>query len=213
MVAAPEPFYPGGMQPVRNGVRQWWRTTRRRLKACALSGPSRHRWQHPERVLAALEIRPGQRVADLGSGGGYFTFPLARAVGAEGRVYAVDTDPDLRELVAERAAQEGWPGVVPVPVDPQEPALPEPVDLILLVNVFHHLPHGPDYLGRLAGQLRPGGRVAVIEARPRWFLFGHATDPARITSAMQSAGLRLTAEHQFLPRQSFLLFAPTTASI
>jgi ubiquinone/menaquinone biosynthesis C-methylase UbiE len=182
------------------------RRARSRLKAYANSGPGRGRWQHPDRVMAALPVGPGQRVADLGAGGGYFTFRVARAVGPAGRVYAVDTDPDMRELVAGRMASEDCRNVVPVAAQPDEPALPEPVDLVLLVDAFHHLPDPAGYLARLAGQLRPDGQVAVIEARPKWFLFGHATEPAEISATMTAAGYRLSEQHDFLPRQSFQVF-------
>lgn len=170
------------------------------------SGPRRDHWQHPDRVIEALSLQPGQRVADLGAGGGYFTFRAARAVGAEGRVYAVDTDPDMLSLIADRVEREERGNVVAVAAEPDDPELPEPVDLVLLVDAFHHLPDPPAYLPRLAGQLRPAGRVAVIEARPRWFRFGHATEPAAIRSAMIAAGYRLVDDHDFLPRQSFLTF-------
>lgn len=180
------------------------RRTRQRLKSFAYSGPGRGRWQQPDRVLATLPVREGQQVADLGAGGGYFTIRLARAVGPAGRVYAVDTDPDMRELVAHRAADQ--PNVVPVAAEPDDPALPEPVDLVVLVDVFHHLPDPAGYLALLARQLRPAGRVAVIEATPKWFRFGHATAPAEIRSAMAEAGYRLVERHDFLPRQSFQTF-------
>jgi arsenite methyltransferase len=188
------------------GFRERLRQARLRLKSFAYSGPGRDRWQYPDRVIEALSLRPGQRVADLGAGGGYFTFRIARAVGAGGRVYAVDTDPDMRSLVADRAGQRRLTNVVTVAVEPDRPALPEPVDLVLLVNAFHHLPEPASYLPRLAGALRPDGRVAVIESRPKWSLFGHATEPAAIRSAMTAAGYELADQHDFLPRQSFQTF-------
>jgi SAM-dependent methyltransferase len=203
----PEPNYAGMMMTtMMNAVRPRLRRARLSLKGFAYSGPGRDRWQQPDRVIEALPVTPGQRVADLGAGGGYFTFRISRAVGADGRVYAVDTDPDMRSLIADRVEREKWGNVVPVAIEPDDPTLPEPVDLILLVNAFHHLPEPATYLPRLATGLRPGGRVAVIEARPKWFLFGHATEPAEIRSAMAAAGYRLVDEHEFLSRQSFLTF-------
>src|SRR3990172_9550282 len=81
------------------------------LKRCAYEGWGRDEWQQPERVVEALGLEPGARVADLGSGGGYFTFRLARAVGPTGKVYAVDVDEDLNAYVAERAREEGHANV------------------------------------------------------------------------------------------------------
>lgn len=177
------------------------------LKSAMYSGPARDRWQHPDRVVAALAIEEGQRVADLGAGGGYFTYRLARAVGAQGRVYAVDPDGDMRSRIGERAARKGYGNIVTVEPGDDDAGLPEPVDLVLTVNAFHHLPDDrTGYFERLAEALRPGGRVAIIEARPRWFLFGHATDPVRIRSVLTAAGYTVTAEHDFLSRQSFTIF-------
>ena len=179
---------------------------KRRLKAAVLSGPRRDHWQQPQRVIDALGIEQGMRVADIGSGGGYFTMRLARAVGAEGCVYAVDTDADLRSLVADRAAAGELANVTTVAPPQHEPGLPEPVDLAIIVDAFHHLPDPPGYLRALVEQhLAPHARVAVIEAVPRWWLFGHATEPAVLRAVLEGAGLTIEAEHGFLTRQSFLV--------
>jgi trans-aconitate methyltransferase len=184
---------------------------RRQLKAAVLSGPRRDRWQQPQRVIDALRIKQGMRVADIGSGGGYFTMRLDRAVGPEGCVYAVDTDADLRSLVADRAAAGEFINVTTVAPPPHEPSLPEPVDLAIIVDAFHHLPDPPAYLRALVEQdLAPNARVAVIEAVPRWWLFGHATEPAVIRAALEGAGLTIEAEPHFLGRQSFLVARAAT---
>lgn len=178
------------------------------LKAFSYSGLFRSRWQQPERVVEALAVERGSRVADLGAGGGYFTFRLARAVGPDGRVYAVDVDDDMRARMDRRARRAGVPNVVTVAPHDGAAGLPEPVDLILVVDAFHHLPEQrAEYFGNLADTLRPGGRIAVIEAVPRWFWFGHATDPAEIRSVMTAAGYEVSSEHDFLGPQSFLVFA------
>jgi cyclopropane fatty-acyl-phospholipid synthase-like methyltransferase len=176
------------------------------LKRVAYSGPRRERWQHPERVIAALQLRGGERVADLGAGGGYFAPWLASAVGPDGLVYAVDTDPDITAVVAQEVARHDRTNLVPVPARSHDPDLPEPVDLVVLVNAFHHIPEPATYFRTLAGYLRPGGRVAVIESVPRWFLFGHATAPDQIRSVLADAGYVPAGSHDFLPRQSFQLF-------
>lgn len=177
---------------------------RRSVKAAVLSGPRRDRWQQPRRVIDALEIPEGARVADIGSGGGYFTMRLARAVGPAGRVYAVDPDADLRSLVADRAVERGLSQVVAIDPLADDPSLPEPVDLALIVDAFHHLPDPRGYLRTLVEHhLASDGRVAVVEAVPRWWLFGHATEPATIRAALESAGLIVEADHDFLSRQSF----------
>jgi arsenite methyltransferase len=184
-----------------DGLRRW-------LKTIAIVSPGRDREQQPDRVVASLGLRPGQRVADLGSGSGYFTFRLVAAVAPGGVVYAVDTDKDLLSTIEERASREGTP-VTPVLSDGQALALPEPVDLIFLSHSFHHLPGTGAYLGAARDQLAPGGRIAIVEGRPKGLfhrLFGHATDPAEVRSQMTAAGYRLVTAHDFLRNDSFQVF-------
>jgi predicted methyltransferase len=173
-------------------------------KRFAYSGFWRDRWQHPEKVVAALELAPGDRVADLGAGGGYFTFRLADAVGPSGRVYAVDVDRGMLDYLRERAERDARPQVVAVLADPDDPNLPEPVDLLFTCNTYHHLSDRVAYFQRVRDLLRPGGRVAVID-----FDDGHhATPRSTIEQELAAAGFRLVAAPDFLDRQSFLIFAP-----
>lgn len=180
------------------------------IKRCAYSGPGRDEWQQPERVVAALELRGGERVADLGAGGGYFTFRLADAVGPEGIVYAVDVDPDMVDYLRERAREEDRANVVPVLADFDDPKLPEAVDLIFSTNTYHHLEDRSAYFAGVAGDLRPGGRIAIVElSGVGWFhrlMSGHSTPASVIRSEMEAAGYREVERHDFLSRQSFLIF-------
>jgi arsenite methyltransferase len=180
------------------------------LKRFAYQGIGRDRWQQPEAVVAALEIAPGARVADLGAGGGDFTFRLADAVGPDGRVYAVDTDPDMIAYLRDRVVREGRGNVEVVRAAADDPGLPAPVDLVFTCNTYHHLTDRTAYFTRLARHLRPDGRVAIVEQDGRgWFarLFGHATPPEQIRAEMTAAGYRLERAPDFLPTQSFLVFA------
>jgi arsenite methyltransferase len=184
------------------------------VKRFLYEGVRRDRWQKPDLVLGALRLRPGMIVADLGSGAGYFTIRLARAIGPEGTVFAVDTDADLRDSVVERARGQGLGNVRAVAAGAEDPALPEPVDLIFLASVFHHLPDPPAYFRRAIAGLRPGGRVAILETRPEGLgarIFGHVTAPERVRSDMVAAGYRPTDSLEGLPRQSLQFFEPTTA--
>ncbi len=175
------------------------------------AGPGRDGWQQPDRVVEALAVAPGARVADLGAGGGYFTFRLADAVGPDGLVFAIDVDPNMLEYLEERVRDEGIANVKVVEAAYDDARIPESgADLVLTVNTYHHISDRPVYFRQLAGSLRPGGRVAIIELDDgSWFRrwFGHYTDADVIRSEMESAGYRLAAEHDFLDRQSFLVFA------
>ena len=182
------------------------------LKECAYVGWGRDGWQQPERVVQALDIVPGARVADLGSGTGYFTFRLADATGQEGRVYAVDIDEQLVEYLAERAREEGYSQVAVVQAEPDDAKLPDGgVDLVFTCNTYHHIGERDAYFRRLRASLRPGGRVAIVELRPAWYtrFFPHATSSDLIEQEMADAGYRLVERHDWLSRQHFLVFSPS----
>jgi SAM-dependent methyltransferase len=172
--------------------------------------PRRDAWQKPDEVIRALTLAPDARVADIGSGTGYFAVRLAHAV-PKGHVYGVDVEPDMVRHLAERGRREGLANLTSVAATPDDPKLTEPVDLALVVNTYHHIAERPAYFGGLRRSLRPGGRVAIIdflpdapEGPPR-----HARIPAAsVKGEMGQAGYGLVTEHTFLPRQYFLIFAP-----
>lgn len=183
-------------------------------KRWAYEGFSRDGWQQPEQVLAALEVQPGERVADIGAGGGYFAFKLADAVGPGGLVYAVDVDKDMTDYLRERAAEDGYRNVEVMLAPPDNSTLsPAGVDLVFTCNTYHHFDHPVEYFSRLRSALRPGGRVAIVDLDAQrstlvW-LFGHGTPPSTIVTQMATAGYRLERSHDFLSRQSFMVFKPT----
>ncbi len=180
-------------------------------KRFAYEGFRRDRWQHPEQVVQSLGIRAGDHVADLGSGGGYFTFRLAKAIGPSGRVYAIDVDAGLNDYVAARAREDGLDNVAVILAKYDDPLLPEGgVDLLFTSNTYHHIEHRAAYFSNARKYLRPGGRVAIVEyAGKGWFdsWFGHYTSSETIRGEMEAAGYRLQQEFDFLPRQHFLVFA------
>lgn len=185
------------------------------VKRAAYSGVGRDEWQQPERVVEALEIAPGERVADLGAGGGYFTFRLAHAVGPEGRVYAVDVDAGMLEHIDEEARERGLRNVVPILAAPDDPRLPDQgIDLVFSSNTYHHLEDRADYFRRVREEdLRPRGRVAILDFREgEWPLAAHATPAEVIREEMRVAGFRLERAPDFLERQHFLVFRPEASA-
>jgi ubiquinone/menaquinone biosynthesis C-methylase UbiE len=185
-----------------------------RFKAWLYERGDRDAWQQPARVVEALALRPGDRVADVGSGGGYFTRRLAKAVEPGGRVYAVDVDAGINDLLERKLVEEGVRNVSVVLATPADPGLPAGgVDLIFTSNTYHHLPEPSVYFETVKKALGPRGRVAIVEydpAKAGWFArtFGHATPREEIVAALEAAGYRLSADHGFLERQSFLVFEP-----
>ena len=178
--------------------------------AKSFDDPARDKWQMPARVIEALGLRSDSAVADIGAGTGYFSMRLAKAV-PKGTVYAVDVEPKMLEFLRQRAQTEHVSNVVPVQAAASSPNLPKPVDAILIVNTYHHLPSRVTYFGELKRSLNTGGRVAIVDYRkdapdgpPPEFRF----EATQIIDEMQRAGYRLEARHNFLPRQHFLVFRP-----
>jgi len=166
----------------------------------------------PDRIIESLGIEEGDAVADIGSGGGYFTLRFAEKVGKTGRVYAVDTRRDYLDFVRRRAEREGLENIVFSPVTGDGPDLPESaLDLVFARNVFHHLPEPAAFFRNVGGFLKPGGKVAIIEHAPAGGfsfvgMFKHYTPVGEIIRDMDAAGYRLAGSYDFLPGQSFSLF-------
>lgn len=180
------------------------------MKARAYAGADRDEWQQPERVVASLGLEPGQKVADLGAGGGYFSFRLADAVGPSGKVYAVDIDEAMNERLQRLAAERGASNVEVVLALSDDLRLPEPVDVIFTSNTYHHLEDRSAYFDSAARYLTPGGRVAIVEYKEEGFLqrvMGHSTGAESIRAEMKAAGYALDVEHDFLAKQHFLIFS------
>ncbi|MEE9609366.1 MAG: methyltransferase domain-containing protein [Myxococcota bacterium] len=175
-------------------------------------------WQRPEDIVRALALAPGDRVADLGAGEGYFLPYLAQAVGSDGRVYAVEVDSELVGKLEERFREDGATIEV-VLGQTDDPELPDGgIDLVLIVNTYHHIEDRPGYFAKLRGDLSPTGRVAIIE--PNADLTGlmgllseegHESSGAEIVEEMREAGYRPAESFDFLPVQVFEVFAPEGA--
>lgn len=172
--------------------------------------PARDAWQKPHEVLLALKLSANNIVADVGAGTGYFAARLSHVV-PKGRVYAVDAEPDMVKFLDERAKREGLANLTPVTAAPDSPGLPAPVDLVLLVDVYHHIARRSDYFSALRASLKTGGRVAIIDFTLTT-RFGPPKSeriaPERVKTEMASAGYRLAEEFGFLPEQFFLVFVP-----
>lgn len=160
------------------------------------------------RVIEALQIKPGQRIADLGSGSGLFTRPLAKRVGVEGVVYAIDIDQALLDHVTKSAAQERIANIVPILAAEDDPKLTEPVDLIVIIDTLHHIKNQATYLKGLKKYLRTGGRIAIIDFSKEWPA-GH--EPmiyklADLEGWMKGAGFKRVAQHNFLDNNFFVIY-------
>ena len=181
---------------------------------------SRDGWQRPDDVVRVLAIEPGTRVADLGAGEGYFIARLAAAVGPEGRVYAVEVEDEALAALERFVAEQGLANVDVVRGTYADPGLPDgAVDLVLLVNTYHHIEDRESYFAGLRGDLAPAGRVAVIDPNEEltgivsWFLDeGHTSRAADVRAEMSAAGYVEVASHEFLLTQIFEIFRPAARS-
>jgi ubiquinone/menaquinone biosynthesis C-methylase UbiE len=177
-------------------------------------GFDRDEWQKPDEVIALLGVDEGAQVADVGAGGGYFTFKLASVVGDTGRVYAVDVDEDMVAYLKDRAEADGVANIEVFRGELHDPLLPDGrIDLVFTCNTYHHIEQRSDYFARLLADLAPGGRVAILELNDRsWFprMFGHMTTKQTIVDEMTAAGYRLVDDFDIVERQHFLVFVPAT---
>jgi predicted methyltransferase len=172
--------------------------------------PERDAWQKPHEVIQALALKPDAIVADIGAGTGYFSVRFAHMV-PKGRVYGVDTEPAMVKHLAERAKRDGLANVIAVAGAPDSPRLPEKADVVVLVDVYHHIGERERYFRKLQGSLKTGGRVAIIDFRldsPVGPPKNARMSPEQVKAEMERAGYALAREHAFLPNQYFLVFEP-----
>ncbi|HEX4346761.1 MAG TPA: methyltransferase domain-containing protein [Vicinamibacterales bacterium] len=161
-------------------------------------------------TVAALKLKPGQMVADIGAGTGIFSRRIANVIKPSGWVYAVDIDQELLNHIAEAATEEGISNIQPVLGEFDDPNLPDNVDLAFINDVLHHIEHRDVYLKNLAKYLTPGGRVALIEFKPGQG--GHADDPSlqisqeQATAWMTAAGLKPLETLDVFPDKYFVIY-------
>jgi len=175
--------------------------------------PTRAAWQKPAELVAVLQLRPGMTVADLGAGTGYFSRYLSTAVGPAGTVFALETEPNMVTRLRERSESEHTANVVPVLASFDNPRLPTgSVDVVLIVDTFHHIDDRLPYLRNLAKALKPGGRVAIVDWEKRQLPVGppadHKLAREQVIAEMESSGYALREAPALLPYQYVLVFTP-----
>lgn len=174
--------------------------------AKSFDDPARDEWQLPERVVATLRLDTKMTVADIGAGTGYLSTRLAKVAG---KVIASDIEASMVAYLKERAAKAGLKNVTAVQASETSPNLPEKVDLIVLLNTYHHIPNREVYFKQLASSLKKGGRLAVIDWRvggkmgpPEQFRF----TPEKLAGELAKSGYKKVEQYDYLPEQNFLIF-------
>lgn len=131
-----------------------------------LERPEREAEEAPTTAIKALQLQPGQVVADIGAGSGYYTVRMAAAVGPTGKVYATDIQPGMLDILRRRVTRQGLTNVETVLGDPDDPKLPAgALDLAIMVDVYHELAAPQTFVRRLRAALKPGGRLVLLEFR------------------------------------------------
>ncbi len=178
--------------------------------AAWLERPERARNEKPSLLVDSMALAPDAVVADLGAGTGYFTFRIAPRV-PDGRVFAVDIQPEMLDIMRDTIAAQGIDNVTPVKGTVRDPALPaDSVDAALMVDAYHEFSHPREMMRNLRAALVPGGRVYLVEYRkedpdiPIKPL--HKMTEAQAKKEMRAVGLEWVATEEMLPRQHFMIF-------
>ncbi len=179
-----------------------------------LERDNREQVQKSPEIMKVLAFKPGERVADIGAGTGYFTLPVARAVAPTGQVFALDIAPEMLEYLDMRVKAQKVANVTLRKVTSDDPQLPPgAVDTILMIDTIHYVKDRAAYAKKLAPALAPGGRLVIIDYRPRpmserpWGPPPEQQFPReQLDREMAAAGFTVTASYDFLPEQFFVVY-------
>ena len=175
--------------------------------------PARTEWQKPDEVVKKLELKPGDTVADIGAGTGYFTRLFASAVGHEGKAIGLDIESSMVEYMKEDARKQGLKNYEARVVKPDDVELPpKSVDVIFICNTYHHIEDRVNYLKRLSRALKPNGRIVIVDFYKKPMPVGpqsvaHKISEEDVKKEFKKAGYRLTKSLDFLPYQYYLEFS------
>jgi ubiquinone/menaquinone biosynthesis C-methylase UbiE len=176
-----------------------------------LERSEREREERTDQLIENLPIGPGDSVADIGAGTGYFSLPMARLVGDTGTVYAVDIQPEMLAIIEDRAAQQDVSNIELVLGAANDPKLPaDSIDMALFVDAYHEFEWPWEVMSAVYDSLVPGGKVILIEYRaedPRVLIRKlHKMTERQARLEMEAIGLRFVENGDFLPQQHFLVF-------
>lgn len=177
-----------------------------------LTRDTREREEACSKLIAALELKPGQMVCDLGCGNGYYTLEMAPLIGPKGIVWAVDIQPEMLTMLGERAEKKGITNIQQVLGTVTDPKLPDgKIDLLLLVDVYHEFSNPEDMLREMRESLKPEGRIALVEYReedpevPIKPL--HKMSQQQVLKEYKANGFKLVGQYDELPWQHVFFFA------
>ena len=176
-----------------------------------LERPEREKEEAPTKMIESLKLKAGDVVADIGAGSGYHTFRMAKMVGPKGKVYAVDIQPEMLEMIRHRMKIEKVKNVEPVKGTETDPKLPAgALDLILMVDVYHEFSHPYEMTEGMVKALKPGGRLAFVEFRledPEVPIkLVHKMTEKQVKKEMEPHPLKWVSTNEDLPWQHVITF-------
>jgi ubiquinone/menaquinone biosynthesis C-methylase UbiE len=184
------------------------------LIVCAQTPSSRDRDHQPERVMDAVGLQPGMVVGEVGAGRGYFTFWLARRVGAAGKVFANDISRSALSAIERRCQNEGITHIETVLGKVEDPLLPESaLDMVFIVNAFHDLEKPVELLDNLLPSLKPGGVVVIMDRDPEKIRDpgGHFLTREEVLAKISASRFVLDRIETFLPHHNVYILRPGTS--
>lgn len=179
-----------------------------------LERDEREDFQKSDEIMKTFAIKPGTVVADVGAGSGYFTIPVAKATGPEGKVLAIDIRQEMLDYIFSRMQAEQIDNIELMKVEPDDPMLPSAgVDLILMIDTMHYIKERTAYGERLRAGLAPGGKLVIIDYIPKsWEERPWGPPPQQhlsketLNADMEKAGLKVVSDYDFLPEQYFIVY-------
>ncbi len=184
-----------------------------------LERPEREKEEMPRLLMELLELKPGMVVADIGAGSGYHTRRMAKAVAPNGKVMAVDIQPEMLQILTNKLTAEGITNVVPILGAIDDPNLPDAsVDLALMVDVYHEFSHPYEMMEGITRSLKPGGRVVFVEYRgeDKWVPIKehHKMTEAQVKKEMTGQPLKWTKTvSDRFPWQHLIVFEKAVSNI
>ena len=176
-----------------------------------LDRPEREAEEAPSLLIKALGLRPGMVVADIGAGSGYLTFPMARLVGPKGKVFAVDIQQEMLDIIRQKMPEQKVKNVVTILGTITDPKLPaNSTDLAMMVDVYHEFDHPYEMADAMVKGLRKGGKLVFVEYRKEDpnvpIKEVHKLSVAQVRKEMSLFPLKWVKTNNILPRQHIIIF-------
>lgn len=177
-----------------------------------LERPERMEEEQPYKVIKVMGVQPGDVVADIGCGSGFYARKLAKVVGEKGKVYGVDIQPEMIEILKEKCAEEGIENIIPILSEATDPLLePGTIDWMILADVYHEFQQPEPMLTKMRAALSENGKICLLEYRllgdsAKHIKVDHRMSVPQVLKEWQAANFELVDLQEFLPHQHLFIF-------